>query len=180
MTNLDGISTSGKGAPVLVFGATNRPQSIDRAILRRFPRAFEVPLPNVEGREQILQALLQGQAMDDTAKAFVPKLAQELTEGYSGSDLKELCCAAAMEPVRELFAVESKRAVQGDSESIGKEDQSSKDGVEEEASESTPRPVSEKDFLVALDKVKRTGKAAEDYGGRELAPSAELSNSLYI
>lgn len=40
----DGLATD-HGRCVVVMGATNRPQDVDRAILRRMPAAFHIPLP---------------------------------------------------------------------------------------------------------------------------------------
>ena len=48
--------------------------------------------------------------MTSEAKKFLPKVA-EMTVGYSGSDLKEVCRAAAWEPVREMTSGASRRAV---------------------------------------------------------------------
>jgi ATPase family AAA domain-containing protein 1 len=171
LTMWDGITTSCHQAPVLVLGATNRPQLIDRAILRRMPRTFEVPLPNATGREQILRVLLSDHPMDQEAEDFLPFLADRYTKGYSGSDLKELCRAAAMEPIREVTAEESRKAVMGE-----KKRQATVDSIEvvkplarpsgttQIASGDDIRPVNKRDFIVALKKVKRTGQAAIEYG----------------
>lgn len=190
LTLWDGISTNRQQAPVLVLGATNRPQLIDSAILRRMPRSFQVPLPDGAGRDQILRVFLSDQAMDAQAKAFLSELAHERTKGYSGSDLKELCKAAAMEPIREITAEESRRAVMGEppldkpkkKKSSNKKKNNKRKGLKAKLfSDSTPvadaadvddddddvpraRPVSKKDFIVALSKVKRTGQSANEYG----------------
>lgn len=113
LTLWDGITTNRQEKPVLVLGATNRPQLLDPAILRRLPRSFAVPLPKASGREQIIRVLFQDQELDGSAEAFLVPLAHEYTQGYSGSDLKELCKAAAFEPVREVTAEEARRAVMG-------------------------------------------------------------------
>lgn len=44
----DGLATD-HGRCVVVMGATNRPQDVDRAILRRMPAAFHIPLPVSQG-----------------------------------------------------------------------------------------------------------------------------------
>lgn len=186
LTLWDGISTNRQQAPVLVLGATNRPQLIDSAILRRMPRSFQVPLPDGAGRDQILRVFLSDQPMDKQAQAFLSELAHERTKGYSGSDLKELCKAAAMEPIREITAEESRRAVMGEpplnkKKGNPKKKNNKKKGLRAKFfSDSTPvaginndgdaddvptaRPVSKKDFMVALTKVKRTGQSAHEYG----------------
>jgi SpoVK/Ycf46/Vps4 family AAA+-type ATPase len=86
----DGLSTNnGENGPVIVLGATNRPSYIDKAFLRRMPFILEVPLPNLQGRHDILAKILKSEEMegniDLTALAAV-------TEGFSGSDLKGLFC----------------------------------------------------------------------------------------
>lgn len=94
----DGISSS-KRCQVVVMGATNRPQDVDRAILRRMPAMFQIGLPKKDKRRSILQLVLNKEKMED--KVDINQVA-EFTEGFSGSDLKELCRNAAMIRVREL------------------------------------------------------------------------------
>jgi SpoVK/Ycf46/Vps4 family AAA+-type ATPase len=52
----DGLLTSEKSA-IVVIGATNRPQDIDPAILRRMPRVFQVPTPSEQERRGILSVV---------------------------------------------------------------------------------------------------------------------------
>lgn len=92
----DGLTTD--EGRVIVLGATNRPYDVDPAILRRMPRPFEVPLPGPPQRADILRKIL---SEVDLAEPFDYDMVARVTEGYSGSDLKELCRAAMMHPVRE-------------------------------------------------------------------------------
>jgi SpoVK/Ycf46/Vps4 family AAA+-type ATPase len=163
LTLWDGITTNSDW-PVLVLGATNRPHSVDSAILRRLPRSFKIPLPAAAGRLQILELLLRDQNVDPNVGASLPQLA-EVTEGYSGSDLKELCRAAAMEPIRDLMRETSRRAVMGETP------------MEEPPEGSTARPMSVDDLVQAMDKVKRTGEDAREYGQEEQKEQAHWWNS---
>ena len=66
LTLMDGITTQNtKEAPVMVLGATNHPEDIDEAILRRMSRSFQVPMPNAKAREKILELLLKDQPMEE-------------------------------------------------------------------------------------------------------------------
>lgn len=98
MTLWDGLTSSGR---ILVLGATNRPNDIDSAFLRRMPKRFSVSLPNMAQRERILRILLKDSEVDE--KEFdLDKLVRQ-TDGLSGSDLKELCRDAAMNSMREYI-----------------------------------------------------------------------------
>ncbi|OAG28998.1 hypothetical protein NEDG_01137 [Nematocida displodere] len=84
---------------VLVIGATNRPHEIDEAARRRFVKRLYVPLPDSEGRIEMVQKI--GKNEYNLPEEEIKHLAQAL-DGYSGSDIFNLCREAAMEPVREI------------------------------------------------------------------------------
>ncbi|MCD7449583.1 hypothetical protein HAX54_000648 [Datura stramonium] len=102
MTHWDGLLTK-TGEKILVLAATNRPFDLDEAIIRRFERRIMVGLPSVENRQMILKTLLAKERVDDGLDF---KELATMTEGYSGSDLKNLCTTAAYRPVRELIQQE--------------------------------------------------------------------------
>ncbi|GKD65464.1 nuclear valosin-containing protein-like protein, partial [Tanacetum coccineum] len=106
MTHWDGLLTK-PGERILVLAATNRPFDLDEAIIRRFERRIMVGLPSVESRESILKTLL---AKEKVENLDFKELAV-MTEGYSGSDLKNLCVTAAYRPVRELLQQEKQKAI---------------------------------------------------------------------
>jgi len=85
---------------MLVMGATNRPQDLDDAVLRRFSKRIYVRLPNKEDRLQLLEHLLK-QQYNDLTMHEIHQVAQ-LTHGYSGSDMANLARDAAYGPIREL------------------------------------------------------------------------------
>ncbi|XP_059629137.1 ribosome biogenesis ATPase RIX7-like isoform X2 [Cornus florida] len=101
MSHWDGLMTK-SGERILVLAATNRPFDLDEAIIRRFERRIMVGLPSVESREMILRTLLAKEKVEDLDF----KELATMTEGYSGSDLKNLCVTAAYRPVRELIQQE--------------------------------------------------------------------------
>lgn len=102
-TTASNRTTAGTGW-VMVLGATNRPFDLDEAVLRRFSVRVAVELPNKNSRRDILNVILEGQPKEESVD--VEKIAEE-TEGFSGADLRQLCVAAAMRPIRELVGGET-------------------------------------------------------------------------
>ncbi|XP_044010767.1 spastin isoform X2 [Aphidius gifuensis] len=85
---------------VLVMAATNRPQELDEAALRRFSKRVYVTLPDSSTRYLLLKKLLE-KHNDPLSDIELREMAL-LTEGYSGSDLTGLAKDAALGPIREL------------------------------------------------------------------------------
>ncbi|KAL4594988.1 hypothetical protein ACB092_12G058500 [Castanea dentata] len=151
MTHWDGLLTKA-GERILVLAATNRPFDLDEAIIRRFERRIMVGLPSVESREKILKTLL---AKEKVENLDFKELAT-LTEGYSGSDLKNLCITAAYRPVRELIQQErlkDKRTRQKDEESNSSEGTSETKEEDKDDQEITLRPLSMEDMRQAKNQV---------------------------
>eukprot|EP00899_Mesostigma_viride_P014106 jgi/Mesvir1/22697/Mv14113-RA.1 len=109
MSLWDGFATD-HNARVMVLAATNRPWELDEAILRRLPRAFEVGMPGRDERKSILKTILRGEALEP---GFNYDALADATEGYTGSDLNELCKQAAYHPIREFLAEERRQASLG-------------------------------------------------------------------
>ncbi|XP_041838848.1 spastin isoform X3 [Melanotaenia boesemani] len=99
LIEFDGVQ-SGADEQVLVMGATNRPQELDEAVLRRFAKRVYVALPGEQTRVQLLRNLLAEHGNPLTLREL-SQLAR-LTEGYSGSDLTSLAKDASLGPIREL------------------------------------------------------------------------------
>uniref|UniRef100_A0A3Q4NBB7 Outer mitochondrial transmembrane helix translocase n=1 Tax=Neolamprologus brichardi TaxID=32507 RepID=A0A3Q4NBB7_NEOBR len=99
MTLWDGLETDHQ-CQVIIMGATNRPEDIDPAILRRMPTKIHIKLPNFEQRKQILRLILENERVDPLID--LSHIARE-TEGFSGSDLKEICRKAVLLCVRDII-----------------------------------------------------------------------------
>ncbi|KAG8389476.1 hypothetical protein BUALT_Bualt02G0233300 [Buddleja alternifolia] len=104
MVNWDGLRTKDKER-VLVLAATNRPFDLDEAVIRRLPRRLMVNLPDAQNREKILKVIL---AKEELSPNIDLEAVANMTEGYSGSDLKNLCVTAAHCPIREILEKEKK------------------------------------------------------------------------
>nr|KYP74210.1 ATPase family AAA domain-containing protein 1 [Cajanus cajan] len=104
MVNWDGLRTKDKER-VLVLAATNRPFDLDEAVIRRLPRRLMVNLPDAPNREKILRVIL---AKEDLAPDVDFESMANMTDGYSGSDLKNLCVTAAHCPIREILEKEKR------------------------------------------------------------------------
>ena len=90
---------------VIIIAATNRPDVLDKALLRpgRFDRQIEVPLPDIIGREKILMVHMKKVPI---AKDVDHKYIARGTPGFSGADLANLVNEAAL-----LAARRNKRKV---------------------------------------------------------------------
>jgi len=128
---------------VIVVGATNLPEDIDAAAMRRMPLRFHVALPTCEERAQILKVLLQHDVISDT---FDYVKVAKMTEGFSGADLRETCKRALSYPAHEYIEL--------------KKDTSSNAA----AAATKPRPITEEDFAKAIKisntRIKQSNNAA--------------------
>jgi SpoVK/Ycf46/Vps4 family AAA+-type ATPase len=91
LKEMDGLSASDKAPFVIV--ATNRPGDLDEAFIRRLSHKVLFSLPTPEQRKDIFKVLLKDEDLSDDVNLDL--LAAE-TEGYSGSDIRSLCGAAAL------------------------------------------------------------------------------------
>ena len=96
LTEMDGFDGR-KG--VVILAATNRPESLDPALLRpgRFDRRIPVELPDLKGREAILKVHAKDVKMDDTVDFNAIARA---TNGASGAELANIVNEAALRAVR--------------------------------------------------------------------------------
>ncbi|KAG2661581.1 hypothetical protein PVAP13_1KG208352 [Panicum virgatum] len=111
MAAWDGLRSK-ESQRILILGATNRPFDLDDAVIRRLPRRIYVDLPDAQNRMKILKILLAKEKLESDFQ--FDELANA-TEGYSGSDLKNLCVAAAYRPVHELLEEEKKGGASNES-----------------------------------------------------------------
>lgn len=93
LSEMDGFTT--EEGRVIVLAATNRPDVLDKALLRpgRFDRKVDVPYPDLVSREQILKIHMKGVRLDDSID--IRKLARG-TSRFSGADLANLVNEAAL------------------------------------------------------------------------------------
>ena len=96
LTEMDGF---GANEGIIIIAATNRPDVLDPALLRpgRFDRQVTVNLPDVKGREEILQVHAIGKTFASNVK--LSNIAKR-TVGFSGADLENLLNEAALLAVR--------------------------------------------------------------------------------
>ena len=97
LSEMDGFDSS-KG--ILILGATNRPEILDKALLRpgRFDRRIIVDKPDLKGRVEILKVHAKNVKMDETVDLDAIALA---TSGAVGSDLANMINEAAINAVKE-------------------------------------------------------------------------------
>ncbi|XP_078446153.1 uncharacterized protein LOC144715132 [Wolffia australiana] len=136
MSLWDGFTTD-QNARVMVLAATNRPSELDEAILRRLPQAFEIGIPDRSERIKILKVILKGEKVEE---GLDYDFIASMCEGFTGSDLFELCKQAAYFPLRDLLQDEKQ----------GKKSM-------------TPRALLQKDLERALLASRRSKAATSEY-----------------
>ncbi|KAL0304452.1 UNVERIFIED_CONTAM: ATPase family AAA domain-containing protein 1 [Sesamum radiatum] len=132
----DGFTTD-KHAQVMVLAATNRPSELDEAILRRLPQAFEIGIPDRRERTAILKVILKDEKVEG---GIDYDHIAGLCDGYTGSDILELCKKAAYFPIRDLL----------NNEKTGRASQE-------------PRPLSQFDLETVIATTRKTNVAASEY-----------------
>lgn len=128
LVQFDGAATTDSDN-ILIIGATNRPHEIDEAARRRLVKRIYVPLPETCGRKKMIENLIKNykNELDDKALDEISRL----TDGYSGSDIFNLCREASLEPLREI------------------------DNIKNFKSENT-RPINVQDFKKAMTQIRKS------------------------
>lgn len=135
MSLWDGLNTD-SSCTVIIMGATNRPQDLDRAILRRMPATFHIGLPDEQQRLQVLKLILNHEPVAENVDTA--KLAK-MTDGFSGSDLQELCRNASIYRVRDYLRTHTQDA------GTSTDDEEFHDAV---------RPITMEDLLISYRKIR--------------------------
>jgi len=100
LSEMDGVNGKGKELLLYVIGATNKPWSLDAPFLRRFQKRIYVPLPALEARERLFN--LYTAPLNLSIRVNSHTLARTF-DGYSASDIRDVCQSAQLKVVNELF-----------------------------------------------------------------------------
>jgi transitional endoplasmic reticulum ATPase len=105
LSEIDGI---GSGKTLFIIGATNRPDILDPGIMRpgRLDQLIYIPLPDFDSRVSIFKANLRKSPVADD---ITFELLADVTDGFSGADITEICQRAAKNAIRESIAAEIER-----------------------------------------------------------------------
>src|ERR671911_298098 len=100
LTEMDGINVKLKDSQLYVIGATNKPWTLESGFLRRFQKRINVSLPSLPSRVDLFRQYTRPLNRE---KSLKPDDLAKLCEGYSASDIKDICQAAQLRVVNELF-----------------------------------------------------------------------------
>lgn len=98
LVEMDGMASKDG---VIVIASTNRAEVLDKALLRpgRFDRHILIDLPTLQERKEIFERHLKSIVLDKKPENYSPRLAQ-LTPGFSGADIANICNEAALHAAR--------------------------------------------------------------------------------
>ncbi|MEM2098139.1 MAG: AAA family ATPase [Candidatus Bathyarchaeia archaeon] len=100
LKEMDGIVDKGKNLHVYVIGATNKPWDLDWAFIRRFQKRILVPLPDHHTRLTMFKHYISN--LQIARDVDLHELAR-LSEGFSGSDIRDVCQSAQLKLIGEFF-----------------------------------------------------------------------------
>ncbi len=100
LKEMDNVLDKKRLTHVYVIGATNKPWVLDEPFIRRFQRRIIVPLPGNEARKEMFSIYTNGLNLSNDVDA---EILIGRTEGYSGSDIRDVFQGAQTRVVRELF-----------------------------------------------------------------------------
>lgn len=144
LVQMEGCDPSSAERRVLLVGATNRPEELDEAARRRMPKQLYIPLPCAAARSQMIERQL-GNGSGIAAELSETDLSKIVakTEGYSGSDMRNLIQEACQGPVRNAMG------------------QAAQLSALAQLSEADLRPVNLKDFQMAAKAQRASVEPAE-------------------
>jgi transitional endoplasmic reticulum ATPase len=124
LTEMDGV---GSKKNLFFIGATNRPDILDEALIRpgRLDQLIYIPLPDKPSRTNVIKAVLRKSPVHPNVSM---DFLSELTEGFTGADLTELCQRATKAAIREAIEAEEQRKAlmrengDGDQQMVEQED----------------------------------------------------------
>jgi len=100
LSEMDGVNGKGKDIMMYVIGATNKPWSLDSPFLRRFQKRIYVSLPSTAAREKLFDLYTSPLRKNPRVNSLT--LAKQF-DGYSASDIRDVCQGAQLQIVNELF-----------------------------------------------------------------------------
>jgi SpoVK/Ycf46/Vps4 family AAA+-type ATPase len=100
LKEMDGIIDKGKNLHIYVVGATNKPWDLDWPFIRRFQKRILVPLPDHHAR--LMMFKLYTSNLQLAADVDLHELAR-LSEGSSGSDIRDVCQAVHLKVIGDFF-----------------------------------------------------------------------------
>ena len=116
LTEIDGINGKGKDLKLYVIGATNKPWSLDHPFLRRFQKRIYVSLPTLEAREKLFVLYANKLKLDSKIRTHI---LASIFDGYSASDIKDICQAVQLRVVNEMFSTSTyNEPVEGENPSV--------------------------------------------------------------
>jgi len=152
LVQLDGLSKNSEH--IFLLAASNLPWDLDTAMLRRLEKRILINLPDFKARRRMFEMNLPNGLLDSNNNVVVEGLdydnLAEITEGYSGSDIKLVCKEAAMIPVRKIFNI-LENMDENESEKLMKGNNSNEEGSPHNDISGLKRePVRMKDVYKAL------------------------------
>ncbi len=100
LKEMDGLADKGKNLQLYVLAATNKPWMLDEPFLRRYQKRIYVPPPDRQTRRLLFEKYTEPLTLDSDVD--LDELAK-ITEGYSASDIRDICQDAQLRVVTELF-----------------------------------------------------------------------------